>query len=336
MTLNKRIFDLMEVKADDHDIDWLKSSLQAAVEVEMFTIPPYLSAMWSIKTISHFAYRSIKVIVKEEMLHLGLMCNLLTALGEVPKMNVKGHSPHYPSRLPGNINPKLTVALQGLSSESLETFMAIELPENGSVVGKMSETLMALTEEFSTLGAFYTAILTAFEKHQPALPVVNQLEDATIDLFKITDISLVRTAIGIIKQQGEGSNGTPEDTGPNDLAHYYRFGEIFFGKKLQKDVTTGNWDFNGDAIVFPDVFPMAAIPKGGYQKADVKPEVWALLEEFDSNYSTMLNQLQAAWEGGSLDEAVGAMFSLKQSAVALMAIPIPNGNGNYGPCFRLV
>ena len=48
MTLNQRIFDLMEVKADDHDIDWLKRSLQAAIEIEFFTIPPYLAA-WFIR-----------------------------------------------------------------------------------------------------------------------------------------------------------------------------------------------------------------------------------------------------------------------------------------------
>jgi hypothetical protein len=53
----------------------------------------------------------------------------------------------------------------------------------------------------------------------------------------------------------------------------------------------------------------------------------------------MLNQLQNAWETGdssSLDEAVSMMFDLPDAARALMQIPIPNGEGNYGPCFRLV
>src|SRR3954447_18309533 len=43
------IIDLMRVSPADHDLEWLKSSLQAAVELEMATIPPYLCAMWSIK-----------------------------------------------------------------------------------------------------------------------------------------------------------------------------------------------------------------------------------------------------------------------------------------------
>ncbi len=33
MTLNQRIFDLLAVAEEDHNIDWLKRSLQAAIEV---------------------------------------------------------------------------------------------------------------------------------------------------------------------------------------------------------------------------------------------------------------------------------------------------------------
>lgn len=338
MTLNQRIFDLMEVAEDKHDEQWLKDSLQAAIEVEFFTIPIYLAALWSIKDPAHFAYRSIRTIaVREEMLHFGLMCNLLTALGEVPKINVSPHVPVYPNHLPGNINPALTVRLQGLSDDALDKFMAIEFPENGSVVGTTSAHITALTEEFSTIGAFYTAILETFERLNLQLSPVNQQERAGFGLLKITDMDGVRSAIGIIKHQGEGTDGSPEDTGPNDLAHFYRFGEIRFLKKLKKDAATGKWDFNGDPISPVATHPMAPVPFGGYQKADVKPEIWALLEAFDRSYSEMLNLLQAAWQGGSLDDAVDAMTSdLKPTAIALMREPIPGGNGNYGPCFRLV
>ena len=337
MTLNEKIFGLMEVKEEEHDINWLKESLQAAIEVEFFTIPVYLSALWSIKDLTHFAYQSIRIIVvDEEMLHFGLICNLLTALGEVPKLNVREHVPTYPNPLPGNINPKLMVSLQGLSTESLDTYMAIEYPEGGSVVEETVESMAASMEEFSTIGAFYTAILQAFENLQPALSAVNQQERASFGLFKITDLDGVRLAIEKIKRQGEGSAGSPEDTGVDDLAHFYRFGEIRFGKRLKKNPTTGKWKFDGDDIGFPEVFPMATVPAGGYLRENVSDEVWTSLETFDRNYSNMLNRLQAAWQGGSLGSAVGAMFSLEQSAVALMNEPIPDGDGNYGPCFRLV
>ena len=135
MALNQKIVELMEVSAEDRDPNWLKESLQAAIEVEFFTIPPYLCAWWSIKDSNHPVYESIReIVISEEMLHFGLMCNMLTGLGEVPKLNVRANVPTYPNNLPGNISPELIVPLQGLSDESLDAFRAIEFPENGSVV----------------------------------------------------------------------------------------------------------------------------------------------------------------------------------------------------------
>jgi Ferritin-like len=336
MTLNQRIFDLMEVEPEDHNMDWLKRGLQAAIEVEFFTIPPYLAALWSIKDEAHPAYESIsKIVIFEEMLHFGLMCNLLTGIGEVPKINARANVPTYPHNLPGNINPNLTVELRGLSDDALDKFMAIELPENGSIVESASATMMALNEEFSTIGAFYTAILEAFERLQPQLSATNQKERLGFGLVKITDLVGVRDAIGTIKRQGEGANGLPEDH-QNDLAHFYRFGELRFRKTLKQDAA-GKWHFNGDDVDFPGVHLMAVVPEGGYRSEDVSsPEVQTLLETFDRNYSNMLELLQAAWQGGSLGSAVGAMRSLKQPAVELMTKEIAPGKGNYGPCFRLV
>ena len=153
--------------------------------------------------------------------------------------------------------------------------------------------------------------------------------------LNITTIDGVREAIGNIKKQGEGANDSPEDN-MDDLAHFYRFGEIRHRRKLKKDAA-GNWHYDGDVLERPDVHPMAKVPEGGHRREDVSPEVWALLETFDRNYSLMLNQLQAAWQGGSLTPAVTTMRTLlESSAVALMQIEIASGKGNYGHCFRLV
>ncbi len=339
MALNQRIVELLEVGAEERDMNWLKGSLQAAIEVEFFTIPPYLCAWWSVKDAAHPVSESIKeIVIYEEMLHFGLMCNLLTGLGEVPKINVRANVPTYPDNLPGNINPNLIVPLQGLSDESLDAFRAIEFPEKGSVVENDFMGAMDMSGEFSTIGAFYKAILAEFERLQPQLSPTNQLARPSFKLNKITTMDGVRAAIEIIKRQGEGANGSPEDNA-GDLAHFYRFGEIRHRKKLRKDAATGKWHFNGADIVFPDVYPMAKVPDGGYRREDVSSEeVWALLKTFDQNYSLMLNQLQAAWQpGGSLTPAVTTMRTLLQpSAVALMDIEIAPGKGNYGPCFRLV
>jgi ferritin-like protein len=330
MAHSMKIVELMTVPAEEHDLDWLRESLQAAIELEFATIPPYLSAFWSVKNRIDPVARSIREIVREEMLHMGLACNMLTAIGGTPALNTPGSVPVYPGPLPGGVHPELRVSLQGLSRAAARLFMDIEFPENGPVA-------LEATEAFPTIGAFYTAVLDAFETLQPPLSEDRQLE-GPLGLGKVRSLEEVLQAIELIKRQGEGSQDSPEDTGVTDLAHYYRFGEIYHGRKLRKEPETGEWGFNGDPMPFPDVWPMAEVPPGGYQDADVTEQVRALLHELDRIYTTMLNQLQDAWQNGSqdsLDESIGSMFSLRDPAVSLMQIPIPSGTGTYGPCFRL-
>ncbi len=148
----------------------------------------------------------------------------------------------------------------------------------------------------------------------------------------------MRRAIELINRQGEGSKASPEDTGPGDLAHYYRFGEIYHGRKLRKDMATGEWGFNGDPIEIGDIRPMAEVPPGEYRPEDVSAEVGQMLLDFDHTYTLMLNQLQSAWESGSvasLGTAIGTMIAMQTKGTALMDISIPGGTENYGPCFRL-
>jgi hypothetical protein len=53
---------------------WLHHALQSAVELELYTIPPYLCALWSIKNLNpkDYVVQSLRSIVGEEMKHLGL------------------------------------------------------------------------------------------------------------------------------------------------------------------------------------------------------------------------------------------------------------------------
>ncbi|MEC4813441.1 MAG: ferritin-like protein [Scytonema sp. PMC 1069.18] len=332
ITQDNQIIELMRVPETKHDLDWLKESLQAAIKLEFATLPPYLAALWSIQDDMHPVARSIrKHIAEEEMLHMALACNLLTAVGGKPALNTPEAVPTYPSPLPGGVNPDLVVPLCALSLKSLQIFLEIEYPEFGPIATVRAET-------FSTIGAFYTAIQNAFETLKPRLTEERQME-GPFGLSKIRSLNDVYLAIEIIKRQGEGSKASPEDTGPDDLAHYYRFAEIYHGKKLRKNEASGKWEFDGDPVPFPSVWSMAEIPIGGYQQQDVSAEVWQLLEQFDQRFTTMTNQLQAAWENGdstSLGASIGTMFQLKETAKRLMQIPIPSGSGNYGPCFRLV
>ncbi|HWR48604.1 MAG TPA: ferritin-like domain-containing protein, partial [Pseudonocardiaceae bacterium] len=116
----------MAVPADSRDLSWLQESLQSAIELEFATLPTYLSGMWSIKNQSGEVYDLIKSVVLEEMFHLGLVCNMLKAIGGMPNIV----APTYPGHLPGGVLPDLDVYLGGLSPKALDMYMAIEEPEH--------------------------------------------------------------------------------------------------------------------------------------------------------------------------------------------------------------
>ena len=120
----------------------LQQHLQHALNLELWTIPLYLTALYSIRGLDkkrHQDYpeaaKLIFSVVIQEMLHLELVCNLSNALGFSPKFRV----PCYDEKIGipfihpdhGNLPRYLqgySVQPQALNEESLRLFCAIELP----------------------------------------------------------------------------------------------------------------------------------------------------------------------------------------------------------------
>lgn len=318
----------------ERDLEWLKKALQVAIQLELATLPPYLTAYWTIKDEGHRAKASIKVIWREEMTHFGLACNLLVAIGGAPLLTEPSVIPAYPGPLPGGVRPGLTVPLRKLDKAQAEVFMEIEYPQDGPLAALAA--LAAVEETFDSIGEFYAAILATFQKESPPLTLDRQV--GGFGLFKIDTMAKVEAAIGKINLQGEGSKTSPEEA-PGDLAHYYRFGEIYNEKRYVQNPVTGKWGYDPAApSPLPETWDMADIPKGGYVQADV-PDLatWDLIRTFDQRYSNMLRLLEDAWRNGnSLSAAVGEMGEMAAIASQLVATPRPDGAGNYGPCFRYV
>ncbi|MGZ6590056.1 MAG: ferritin-like domain-containing protein, partial [Solirubrobacteraceae bacterium] len=113
------------------------TNLQLALGVELSVLPPYLYALWSIKSRADGASNaaveaanSIRAVVYEEMLHAGLVGNILNALGVRPQ--VSEHLMSYPGPLPGHTTDPpyaYDVGLGPLSPTTVATFLRIELPE---------------------------------------------------------------------------------------------------------------------------------------------------------------------------------------------------------------
>lgn len=307
------------------EIELLKEALRTAVKLEFATIPPYLTALWSIIDQAHPVAKSIRAVVHEEMLHLSILCNLLTGLGEEPRLT-GAVVPAYPSRLPGGVHPELMITLEGYGSSALSTFMELERPEKPIPI--KDEPVEVFPDEDDTIGVFYAALLASFEALDPPLSPDRQIA-GPFTWFVMTEIAHVREAIGLIMAQGEGAVGVPYTRYPRYLSHYYRFKSMVMGIQLV-------WDkeakvlFKGDPLPVPSVYTLAPAPRQGYGLA-APAAVREASERFEQTYSAMLRLLEASWQDSgdkSFVRALEHMFDLANLARTLMQTSTPDGRGH--------
>jgi len=287
-----------------NSIDELKAALQCAAELEFSTIPPYLCAEWSIKADDSVAGSIIHEIVVQEMFHLGLVCNMLSAIGGRPSLTHKSFVPTFPrTGLPGGVHPELKVELLPLCPEAIKTFMQIEHP-NGSPV--------ALEESnYPSIGAFYKAIAAAFQTLRPQFVEAKQLEVkmAVGEVFAIKSVEDAARAIELICEQGEGSSQSPLP--PNEFfsgepAHYYAFKQLLLGKRLKKDAN-GQWHFDGEDVPLPEAYQFSAGPAGASQ-------------DLQQMLGGLLIALESAWteDPANFRKAMHHMMHLRHAGVALV------------------
>jgi hypothetical protein len=342
-----RIVELMEQPAERRDADWMRDAAQQAILLELATLPPYLCGMWSIDTSTGdgSVLRTLREIVFDEMSHFGLACNLLTTLGGTPVLDDASVLPTYPGCLPGGVRPELKVFLSGLTTDAAEMYSLIEQPD---------QPLAKDTAPHPSIGAFYTALLEVFRAHPERIAGTRQLSlnfghGAGNPVVPLATLAAVEKAIGVIKEQGEGTSASPENPHPGaagELAHYYAFREIFHKHRLRKNPDTGRFEFTGAEIPMPDTLPMGTVPAGGWPRTGPSaPDAGTtqLLDEFNQAYSKLLRLLQEAWRRDDAGEAEGLLFDaieqmsvLQDPAQQLMARPLPGGGGNYGPEFLYV
>jgi hypothetical protein len=317
--------------------------IQAGIRLELFTLPLYLAALWSIKPgKAPKVAAEIKAIAMQEMLHMGLMCNLMVAVGGKPRINTSDVVPIYPGVMPGILDSAV-YSIEALTRPQLKKFLAIEMPQHGEIppdatagpppVAKtigdfydlIAEALVRLEKRISTGGKLVTAGQRARKFHSgDSLFVIREIGDP-----KSPALGTALYAIRLIKEQGEGTEKTRGAVHVDGkLAHYYRFQQIDLGVRFDP-LPDGRF---APAVPDPsyqlpppnDIFGMAPVPPGGYHGV-------TQVEAFDRDYSDMLDTLQEAWASDSdsaLDDAVNLMYGLRSKAQAAMRV------GTYGPDFR--
>ncbi|MFG3223416.1 ferritin-like protein [Kitasatospora sp. NPDC048194] len=333
------IVQLMSMAEEDWTEQELKDALQRAIMLELSTIPPYATALWSItdpdndKSVRH----TIREIIFDEMSHFGLVCNMLTTIGGTVVLTDPATVPKYPGELPGGVNPGLEVHLSGLTRDSAALFAGIEKPENP----------LAFAADGNTIGAFYQRIANVFPTFAHLISGQNQVSfplgsghGAGNDIVPMNTLDDVLKAIDIIQTQGEGTTASPDNPfpgSPGELAHYYAFKEIAVDRKLVKDPATGKFEFTGPDVPLPDTSPVARVPRGGWANDPAnKPDrtTAGVLHDFNTSYSDMLHALESAWggNGSSLFDAIGHMGVLRTKAQQLNGIKLPSDpRFTYGP-----
>jgi hypothetical protein len=304
----------------------LHESLQSAIVLELATIPPYLTAYFSLKAGENTDVADlVRSVVIEEMLHLTIAANVLNAIGGCPAIDSSETVLDYPTQLPMGVVGGLTVHIGPMSTSQCETFMAIEQPED-PIADRPGPDL-------TTIGDFYAAIIDKIKEFgepafaTPSAPQVTAPWFPSSQLFAVTDVASAARALSIVVEQGEGTVSSPEDgDGEGELAHYYRFAEIRNGRRLVLDPTAPEgYSYTGDPVVFTPsgVHPMITDPKMAFYPPGTA--AGRLAAQFNRTYRHLLVALQKTFTGrpSALNAAMGVMYELRLVAIAMTQTPDP-------------
>ncbi|MCG7546840.1 ferritin-like protein [Pseudoalteromonas sp. Of7M-16] len=350
-------------------IEDLYQMLDAAIQLEHATIPPYLTALYSIYPETNIeAAATIRAVLVEEMLHMTLSANVLNALGRHPNLLSDGFVPAFPTYLPDG-ERDFQVSISCFSADTLETFLKIERPgmlqqntQSGGPKGCVTRAdhskfnldaikpLKSSTYSFYSIGDFYDAIIDGIEFLEaqanecgetifigdPKFQVSNKYYySGGGSVVEVTDKASAIRALELVIEQGEGLSKEIFDS-EGEISHYYRFEQLKFGRYYQLGDEPGKPTGPKFDVDYDKVYPIKSNPK----LADL-PDNSALLkaaQDFNQNYRKFLVTINAAFSGQQnlLLGAVCGMFKLKEYASQLIRNPIPtNPQLHAGPTFEI-
>jgi len=321
----------------------LQRALQFAIELEHSTIPPYLYALYSLRPNGNDEIAElIKSVVVQEMLHLSIACNILNSIGGIPRIDDPAFVPKYPGHLPGGVEGSLVVGLEPFSKQVvLDTFMVIEEPEDPLHFPVLE--MEAAVKPKTTIGQFYEAIIKQIQDLGNRIFIGDPKQQLTtgfspLRTMCIHSVESASEAIKLIVSQGEGTKKSPLAS-EGEPAHYYRFAEVYYGKKLipNPDISPGTPDYvyGGHSIEFnpADVWPVIANPNSNSYERGTK--AFNLNLAFNQTYTELLMNLQRIFSGepDRLGPAITLMESMQEQAVVLMSTEVVPGQ-TAGPTFE--
>lgn len=279
------------------DIEHLRQHLQYAVDLEFWTIPFYMSAMYSIEDKGDSAYQLIRTVINQEMLHLQSAANLANAYGLSPTFEAPVYQgttvPHldFSGDDPDEIEKyePYTAEIGPLDLEHVNAMCLIEIPED--LTGEPPELQEDVTE-YGSIGQFYQAVRFGTAQLRKQLrggirqvdffsPFYRNAPRLTIDDDGPEGLDQALLLIDLITDQGEGTEkahqgvvlefqNTADDVAP-ELDHFQKFNKIKHGK-------------------LPETFPLK--PVGEYTRHDL--ELQAIVVE---NFTALRTALRRLFRG---------------------------------------
>jgi hypothetical protein len=257
---------------------------------------------------------SLLLVARQEMEHLGLVCNLLTAIGEAPTLR----RPDFPLG-PRHYDLGIPCVLQPFGLPALERFVAFEAPEipdgddldrlqRAGLAGIARNSIAQLYAEiaslFQTLGASMQDLFVGPPGAQFATPTIIPVpirgvqtpNHPVYDIFLTTVIDLP-SALAVIDQIVLEGEGTP---GSSPTSHFARFCTMY--EQLSEAVAADP--------AFQPARPVIADPNAA--DAVTAAPSRAVCELFDSAYAATLLLLYRFFTHA--DESEAEILALQHAA----------------------
>src|ERR671915_2401467 len=300
--------------------------------------------------------RTIAHIATEEMLHLALVQNVLSAIGAAPHLtrpNLPAPAHHYPAAVSLTLVPFGEPALQHFlflerpEGMELEGAKGIDAPVHEAVPLIAEGDIVPQLQDFATIGHLYRSIEQGLEHlaHKfgernlfvgPPRAQATSTDFRWPELVAVTDPASAQRALDTILEQGEGARGHWE------AAHFGQFVQIL---DEYRQMTKTNPDFQSAR---PVIF--AKVRRGEHD--DSLPLIGDRVtsqcaDVFNVSYEILLQILERYF--AHTEETDGQLWTLAHAAVTLMGgvlrplgelittLPVgPEHPGrNAGPSFEL-
>ncbi|WP_392530918.1 ferritin-like protein [Nostoc sp. C117] len=347
-------------------VDDLHQFLVRGMMIEHSTLPPYLTALYSLKPGTNLeAFHILRSAAVEEMLHLTLVANVLNAVGGTIKgtLTDKNFVPQYPTPIPTG-ETDFKVGLEKFSHDSVDIFLKIEraeeIPEDAPLVvsRNLQQSLLSVPNQpdysFYSIGLFYAEIIRAlyalhkkmgddlFSGHHERQITPEYYYNGGGEIIPVTDLRSAIRALKVIQEQGEGSRVEAVYDAEREISHYYRFQQLKLGQHYKVDKNNPE---NSDKPNHPTgekfkvdwnaVYPIK--PNAKLSDYPQGSELHEAGQQFQKTYSDFLSKIEYAFDGhpATLIPAVGEMFRLREQANLLIRNPIPGTNFNAAPIYRL-